>query len=67
MKIGILFTAYNCDSYIDRVFLHLTEINLLAGINFFIYTGFTKADNFLNIVAKEDNVICHEEKLTLSI
>jgi hypothetical protein len=42
-------------------------MNLLAGINFFIYPGFTKDDNFLKVVVKDKGVICHEEKLILSV
>ena len=47
--------------------LHSTEMNLLAGINFFIYPGSTKDDRFLKIVVKDKDVICHEEKLISSI
>jgi hypothetical protein len=42
-------------------------MNLLAGINFFIYPGPTKDDNFFKIVVKDNGIICHEEKLILSI
>jgi hypothetical protein len=57
MRIGILFTAYNCDPYIDKELMHLTEINLLSGINFFIYPGSTKDDDFLKIVVNDSSII----------
>jgi len=47
--------------------IYTTEINLLKDINFFIYPGPIDVNNFIKIIVKHNNFICHEEKLILAL
>lgn len=47
--------------------IYSTELNLSKDINFFIYPGSIDVNEFLKIIVKHENIICHEEKLILEL